>query len=169
MIDYVLFVHKKFVSKRKVCINLKKNSKFKKNPKKCWVGFLLPTLPGGGGGGCGGWWETGGGCAPAGGHRSPPLLTARSRGGTEGYASLAVILRYETPTKHFVSFISICLIAYFLRGACDIFSIYAPKYLFCYSNPFVFETIASKYSKTYPYKKFVINHLLNNCTMASFL
>ncbi len=61
MIVYVLFVHKKSVSKRKVCIIFIKNLKFKKNPKKffcgffrwvfCfflvgffWVGFLLSTL-----------------------------------------------------------------------------------------------------------------------------
>ncbi len=52
---YVLFVHKKSVSKRKVCIILIKNKKFKKTKKKHnfsvffrWVflgGFLLPTLP----------------------------------------------------------------------------------------------------------------------------
>jgi uncharacterized membrane protein YfcA len=56
MIVYVLFVHKKSVSKRKVCIIFIKNSKFKKPPKTFlvgflggffgvfWVGFLLPTL-----------------------------------------------------------------------------------------------------------------------------
>jgi uncharacterized membrane protein YfcA len=61
MIVYVLFVHKKSVSKRKVCIIFIKNKKFKKNPKKTflvvflggffgflgrffWVGFLMPTL-----------------------------------------------------------------------------------------------------------------------------
>ncbi len=58
MIVYVLFVHKKSVSKRKVCIVFIKNKKLKK-PKKTflvgffrwvflggffWVGFLLPTL-----------------------------------------------------------------------------------------------------------------------------
>ncbi len=60
MIVYVLFVHKKSVSKRKVCIIFIKNLKLKKNSKKTkkpifsgffrWVflvGFLLPTLPGG--------------------------------------------------------------------------------------------------------------------------
>ncbi len=100
-------------------------------------------LPGpGGGGGGGGGWEAGAGCASACGHRSPPLLTARSRGGTAGCASIAVILRYETPAKHLVSFIS--------RGACGIFSIYPPKSLFCFSNPFIFYIIANKYSKTYP-------------------
>jgi hypothetical protein len=55
MIVYVLFVHKKSVSKRKVCISFIKNKKFKKNPKNpflwfFWVGFfgwvfLLATLP----------------------------------------------------------------------------------------------------------------------------
>ncbi len=53
MIVYVLLVHKKSVSKRKVCIILIKNNKFKKKPKKnifsgffrwffwvFWVGFL---------------------------------------------------------------------------------------------------------------------------------
>jgi hypothetical protein len=68
MIVYVFFVHKKSVSKRKVCIIFIKNEKFKKKPKNpflvgffrwvFWVGFLLPTLaegqtlghrPGGGG------------------------------------------------------------------------------------------------------------------------
>jgi hypothetical protein len=62
MIVYVLFVHKKSVLKRKVCINFIKNKKFKKKPKKpifsvffwfFWadffgVGFLLPTLAQGG-------------------------------------------------------------------------------------------------------------------------
>ncbi len=38
MIVYVLFVHKKSVSKRKVCIILIKKLKI------FWVGFLLPTL-----------------------------------------------------------------------------------------------------------------------------
>jgi hypothetical protein len=44
MIVYVLFVHKKSVSKRKVCIIFTKNKKFKKTPKKpkkpILVGFL---------------------------------------------------------------------------------------------------------------------------------
>jgi uncharacterized membrane protein YfcA len=41
MIVYVLFVHKKSVSKRKVCIIFIKNKKFKKNQKKTFlVGFL---------------------------------------------------------------------------------------------------------------------------------
>jgi hypothetical protein len=56
MIVYVLFVYKKYVSKRKVCIIFIKDKKFKKTkkPKKTflvvflggffWVGFLLPTL-----------------------------------------------------------------------------------------------------------------------------
>ncbi len=57
MIVYVLFVHKKSVSKRKVCILKKKKIKNLKKPKKplfsgffmwvfgfFWVGFLLPTL-----------------------------------------------------------------------------------------------------------------------------
>jgi hypothetical protein len=54
MIVYVLFVHKKSVSKRKVCINFIKIKNLKK-PKKpifsgvfrwwfFWVGFLLPIL-----------------------------------------------------------------------------------------------------------------------------
>ncbi len=55
LIVYVLFVHKKSVSKRKICIIFIKNEKLKKNPKNpkthifsgvFWVGFLLPTLPG---------------------------------------------------------------------------------------------------------------------------
>ncbi len=66
MIVYYLFVHKKSVSKRKVCINFIKNLQFKKTKKKqkknifsgfflvgffgyFWVGFLggflMPTLP----------------------------------------------------------------------------------------------------------------------------
>jgi hypothetical protein len=75
-----------------------------------WAFYCQP-LPGGGGEGRGGW-EAGAGCAPAGGHRAPPLPTARSRGGTAGCASIAVILRYETPTKHLVSFfidMSVCI------------------------------------------------------------
>jgi hypothetical protein len=67
MIVYYLFVHKKSVSKRKVCIIFIKNLTFKKTqqkPKKkhfsgvfyvfflgffgwvFWVGFLMPTLNG---------------------------------------------------------------------------------------------------------------------------
>ncbi len=124
-----------------------------------WV--LIANLPEGGGEG-GGRWEAGAGCAPAGGHRSPPLLPARSRGGTAGCASVAVIPKYETSTKHLVSFISMCLFicGYLPIGACDIFSLYIPKSIFCCSDPFEFETIASKYSKIYPYKKFVINNFL---------
>jgi hypothetical protein len=50
MIVYVLFVHKKSVSKRKVCIIFIKNKKLKKKQKNIFngffkVGFLLPTLP----------------------------------------------------------------------------------------------------------------------------
>jgi hypothetical protein len=61
MIVYVLFVHKKSVSKRKVCIMLIKNKKIKKTQKDILSGFfrwfflgfwgwffLLPTLAPGG-------------------------------------------------------------------------------------------------------------------------
>jgi len=48
MIVYVLFVHKKSVSKRKVCIIFIKNSKLKKNKKKTFlVGFLCGFFCGG--------------------------------------------------------------------------------------------------------------------------
>jgi hypothetical protein len=40
MIVYVLFVHKKSVSKRKVCIIFIKNKKVKKTPKDIFSGFL---------------------------------------------------------------------------------------------------------------------------------
>jgi hypothetical protein len=40
MIVYVLFFHKKSVSKRKVCIIFIKNSKFKKSHKNLFSGFL---------------------------------------------------------------------------------------------------------------------------------
>ncbi len=40
MIVYVLFVHKKSVTKRKVCIIFIKNKKIKKTPKKIFCGFL---------------------------------------------------------------------------------------------------------------------------------
>ncbi len=63
MIVYVLFVHKKAVSKRKMCIIFIKKKKLKKKNKTkktflvgflgffgwvFWVGFLLPTLAQGG-------------------------------------------------------------------------------------------------------------------------
>jgi hypothetical protein len=43
MIDYVLFVHKKSVSKKKVCIIFIKNLKFRKNAKKhfWWVFYVV--------------------------------------------------------------------------------------------------------------------------------
>jgi uncharacterized membrane protein YfcA len=46
MIVYVLFVHKKSVSKRKVCIIFIKNKKFKKTQKKPKKTFLVGFLGG---------------------------------------------------------------------------------------------------------------------------